>query len=290
MTTDNKLQQSMNVPFASRLLAFAALTVLGLVVTGVLCLVTGRDSAAALRIDTVIQDLLVFVVPPVVAAIIACRLPARLLLLNGAGRAVWYVWMAVAFGVSLPAMNWLVEACRHLPWPEWVGQLEGDSEAVLWQMLGEPTVGSLVVGLLIVAVLAGFSEELYFRAGLQRLLQTRPMSAHAAVWITAVVFSAFHLQFYGFIPRLLLGAWFGYLALWSGTVWLPVAAHVLNNATVVVSQWLCRRGAVATSLDTLGADPSTGAGWALVAASAVATALAVWAVRQVTLQARAQTT
>ena len=53
------------------------------------------------------------------------------------------------------------------------------------------------------------------------------------IWITAILFSAFHLQFYGFVPRMLLGAYFGYLLLWSKNIWLPICAHFFNNALTV---------------------------------------------------------
>jgi membrane protease YdiL (CAAX protease family) len=104
-------------------------------------------------------------------------------------------------------------------------------------LLGGRGVADLVLSLLIVGVLTGLGEELFFRGALMRLIQTRPMSAHAAVWITAVVFSAIHMQFGGFIPRMLLGAYLGYLLLWSGSVWLPVLVHMVNNSISVWARW-----------------------------------------------------
>jgi hypothetical protein len=60
---------------------------------------------------------------------------------------------------------------------------------------------------------------------------------HLSIWITAIVFSAIHMQFYGFLPRLMLGAIFGYLLIWSGTIWAPILAHFTNNALAVVTYY-----------------------------------------------------
>jgi hypothetical protein len=59
-------------------------------------------------------------------------------------------------------------------------------------------------------------------------------SGHAAIWVTAFIFSAIHLQFYGFIPRFILGLAFGYLYFWSANLWLPMIAHFVNNAFPVI--------------------------------------------------------
>jgi membrane protease YdiL (CAAX protease family) len=56
---------------------------------------------------------------------------------------------------------------------------------------------------------------------------------HVAIWVTAILFSALHMQFYGFLPRMLLGAMFGYVFYWSGSLWLPILGHFINNGSVV---------------------------------------------------------
>ncbi|MDE6177435.1 MAG: CPBP family intramembrane metalloprotease, partial [Paramuribaculum sp.] len=95
----------------------------------------------------------------------------------------------------------------------------------------------LIISVIIIGVLAGVSEELFFRGTLQRLLITRPMPPHIAIWLTAVIFSLVHFQFFGFVPRVLLGAFFGYLAWWSGSVWLPAIIHAVNNSVVVITEF-----------------------------------------------------
>ncbi|MDR0995202.1 MAG: CPBP family intramembrane metalloprotease [Tannerella sp.] len=92
---------------------------------------------------------------------------------------------------------------------------------------------SYLFNLVVMAASAGVAEEFFFRGAVQRLLGKKIRHPQAVIWIAAAIFSAFHLQFYGFFPRLLLGAYFGYLLLWSRSIWLPVFAHFVNNAIAV---------------------------------------------------------
>ena len=82
-------------------------------------------------------------------------------------------------------------------------------------------------------------------------------SRHFAVWTAAVIFSLLHFQFYGFVPRVLLGAFFGYAFLWSGSLWVPVIGHALNNSAVVVSTYLVQNGIIDTDLSAVGAEMNT---------------------------------
>lgn len=160
-------------------------------------------------------------------------------------------------------MNYLVEWNKSLELPEFMAayeqqmkNMESMAEAAIRLLIGEYNGGSFLISVLIVGFLAGFSEELFFRAGLQRLLVTAPINRHVAIWITAFVFSAIHFQFYGFVPRLLLGAFFGYLYVWSGSIWLPIFMHALNNTLVVISDFYS--ATVGHSrFDTIGTEPGT---------------------------------
>ena len=59
--------------------------------------------------------------------------------------------------------------------------------------------------------------------------------SHVAIWVTAFIFSAIHVQFYGFVPRMLMGAMFGYVLAWTGSLWVPIVMHFVNNGIAVVS-------------------------------------------------------
>ena len=121
-----------------------------------------------------------------------------------------------------------------------------NKEATLTQLtqmfLNVDTVGGLIVNLLLMALLPALAEELTFRGILQRLIgkkqEDKGIVPHMAIWVTAIVFSAIHMQFYGFIPRMLMGALFGYMMVWSGTIWIPMLMHFVNNAAAVILYYI----------------------------------------------------
>ena len=90
-------------------------------------------------------------------------------------------------------------------------------------------LGDLLVNTLIIAIIPAVGEEIFFRGLLQRRIQAWSGHPHLAIWMAAIVFSAVHLQFFGFLPRMFLGAVFGYLFYYGGSLWYPVAAHFVNN-------------------------------------------------------------
>ena len=110
-------------------------------------------------------------------------------------------------------------------------------------MIGGTSVGDLLVYLLVIALIPAVGEELLFRGVIQRTLQQR-YNLHAAVWITAALFSFAHFQFLGFYPRLLLGVLLGYAAAWSGSLRTSMLLHFFNNGSAVVAYWLCNRHGV----------------------------------------------
>lgn len=124
----------------------------------------------------------------------------------------------------------------------WMRRQEDAAQEVVNQILNvESSIDWLFV-LLVLAVSAGITEEFLFRGVMQRLFLEKFKRVHLAVWITAFIFSAIHLQFFGFFPRLLLGALCGYLLVWSGNIWIPVLVHTLNNAIYVATEYAIKQG------------------------------------------------
>lgn len=107
----------------------------------------------------------------------------------------------------------------------------------------------------VIAVLAGIGEEFVFRGMLQPELHRATGNIHAAIWLSAILFSAIHLQFFGFVPRMLLGVLFGYLYYWSGHIAVPMLAHFVNNGFSVVMVYLYQLGMVNINLETTEAAP-----------------------------------
>ena len=117
---------------------------------------------------------------------------------------------------------------------KWMRTKEDVASGLTVLLVKSSDIPELLLSILILAVVPAIAEEMIFRGVLQQLLCKIFRSDNWGIWITAILFSAVHLQFFGFLPRLILGLCFGYLFFWSGNLWLPVLAHFVNNFVPVV--------------------------------------------------------
>lgn len=116
----------------------------------------------------------------------------------------------------------------------WIVTKEMQAERLTQALINASTLRVLFVNIIVLAVIPAVGEEFFYRGVIQRILAGWSGSGTLAVVLTAVIFSAAHLQFFGFLPRLLLGLGFGFIYLWSRNIWLAVAAHLVNNIIPVV--------------------------------------------------------
>lgn len=114
--------------------------------------------------------------------------------------------------------------------------------------LSTGTITGLLLNILIVGLVAALGEEILFRGILQNLFWRWTKKIHVAIWISAFIFSFIHFQFFGFFPRLLLGALLGYLYYWSGSLWASIAAHFVNNTASVIAYFLLQRNVIEDNL------------------------------------------
>lgn len=127
---------------------------------------------------------------------------------------------------------------------KWMSDTEKADEQLTLLFLKTPRPTDLWINLIVLAIIPALGEELLFRGCLQQLLREWIKNSHWAIWITAILFSAIHLQFYGFVPRMLLGALLGYLFVWSGNLWVPIIAHAFNNGAQIVLAYLHEHGMI----------------------------------------------
>lgn len=228
--------------FLIMLLSLMLFSILAVMIAGVVS--GGELTTLGLRISTVIQDCFIFILPAIVTAVLVSALPARFLSIDRGFSLSQLILSLLGVIVSMPAMNILVKWNSALTLPDclhnlevWMKSAEERAQSSVELLLGQPTISSLIIDILIVSVLAGLSEELFFRGALMRLFRGTKLNIHYSIWLTALIFTTFHFQFYGFFPRLLLGAYFGYLVYWSNSLWLPVITHTFNNTLVVGAMW-----------------------------------------------------
>lgn len=144
-----------------------------------------------------------------------------------------------------PLMEFSNELNKNMVLPEflkeietWMKLKEDQTAAMIKQLLVMNSVPVLLINMLMFAIIPAVGEELIFRGCLQRIFGRWTGNYHIAIWLTAILFSTIHFQFYGFMPRMLLGALFGYLLVWSGSLWLPILAHFMNNGLAVVTAYV----------------------------------------------------
>lgn len=152
---------------------------------------------------------------------------------------VFLVVCLIPFNDLIIQWNNSLSLPEPLKWMEfWMKDMEDKMRELTQVLTHFSSPARLLAGFLVIAVLPGIGEELVFRGLLQNKLQALTRNPHVAIWVAAIIFSAIHFQFYGFLPRMLLGALFGYLYVWSGNLWVPILAHFVNNAFTLLMVYL----------------------------------------------------
>ncbi|MBR2379074.1 MAG: CPBP family intramembrane metalloprotease [Bacteroidaceae bacterium] len=240
-------------------------TLLGLVILFYLLTITaafilqykGVEMWRFLMATTALQNIGIFIIPAVITARIFN--PGKTLQVMQIDRMPGLAHiglMILIFMASIPAMSAIVQWNEGWQLPEslsWMRDMEEAAKQATEQLMNISSIGQLITVILIVGVLTGVGEEFLFRGSLQRLMIERNINIHIAVWVTAFIFSAIHMQAFGFVPRMLLGALFGYMVVWSGSLWLAVLAHALNNSLTTLAYYY-------PSLETapwIGTEPTT---------------------------------
>ncbi|MDR2627342.1 MAG: CPBP family intramembrane metalloprotease [Dysgonamonadaceae bacterium] len=161
--------------------------------------------------------------------------------------------------LAIPFLNLTVYLNEQLALPNflkpletWMKHCEETAQQLTDQLLQADTAGTLVFNLFLIGAVAAVSEEFMFRGVVQRVFEKISGNPHLVIWMVAFLFSAIHLQFYGFVPRMLLGALTGYLLLWTKSLWIPVTAHFVNNATGVLAAYFFSDTPLGKQLELIG--------------------------------------
>ena len=174
-------------------------------------------------------------------------------------------WFGVALLIMLaivPFINLLASLNEMIVFPEslsWLEQkfrtMEDSAAQLLTKLLTDADhIGWLFFNIFMIAVLPAIGEELIFRGVAQKIFIRWTGSVHAGIIVTAFLFSFIHMQFYGFFPRWLLGAMFGYMLVWSGSIWVPVFAHFVFNSVAVIAAYLIEQGYVSEKIESYGSE------------------------------------
>ncbi len=200
-----------------------------------------------------------FVFPVLAAAFLFDKHPLTWLRMKKTPSFYTVVLVVAVALLSAPLINWLGEINQHLSLPntfknieDWMKSAEDKAAELTKVFLQTDTYMGLIVNLLVIALLPAIGEELLFRGAIQRLLASLSGNIHVGIVLSAIAFSALHMQFYGFLPRMMLGIYFGYLVLWTGSLWPAIIGHFINNALAIILFFLQEHDKLSVDPDTIG--------------------------------------
>lgn len=247
-----------------RLFILLALIIIGLILGTVIGLAyviitkSNPQDLNSLRFMQISSQLFTFVFPPIAYAFLVKEKPVNALGLKNA-KILWLLIGTAMIFAIMPLNSILAEWNAGLKLPESLSALEQiikdmqeSASAMIEKFVSVDTIGGLILNLFMIAGLAALGEELLFRSIIQTSLIKICKNAHVGILIASAIFSFIHLEFYGFVPRLILGMLLGYMFYFSGSIWIPMLMHFLNNGTVVLIYFLNNKGITNIDVDTFG--------------------------------------
>ncbi len=188
-----------------------------------------------------VSQFAIFILPPVLFAFLVHRKIFDYLKLNLRFSIAQLFLSILLIYVSLPFLSWIGSLNQQMVLPEflagvenWMKTTEESASQQIIAFLNVKTFGAILFNFIMIALIPGIGEELLFRGVLIRLFKKWFGSVHAAVIVSSLLFSALHMQFYGFFPRLVLGLILAYTFVWTSSLWVPIIIHFLNNATILL--------------------------------------------------------
>lgn len=201
------------------------------------------------------------IVPALFAAYVFDHYPSGYLHLNRKPKLISFLLVVLIMISVIPFINFLVEWNESMKLPSalsgleaWMQEMEKKAGEITEAFLKMNSFGQMLYKLIILALLPAVGEELMFRGLVQKFFTNITKNFHLGIIISAALFSAIHFQFYGFFPRMFLGMLFGYMLVWSGSLYLPILAHFLNNGMAVVFTYLSQQNKLSFDQDKIGAQ------------------------------------
>lgn len=201
-----------------------------------------------------------FIIPPFIIAYFMGQKAKIFLNLKFPNNYLTIIYAIVAMLISLPLINFLAEINAGLKLPEFLSsfeqklrEAEDNAQFVTDIFVNVETFNGYIVNMLVIAILPAIGEEFIFRGMFQKFFISWTKNKHLGILLAAILFSAFHFQFFGFLPRMLMGVFFGYLLVWSNSIWLPVIAHFINNAVAVTFFYLYNIEFIDVDIENVGA-------------------------------------
>jgi hypothetical protein len=249
-----------NTTTGSKLLIFLLLFAFGLIFSSVLgifiSMMRGGDimDITNLQITQVCSQVIGLLLPPLLYVMLVYEKPFNYLGCNELPK--WSLLGIVAMFTILPFNGWVAEWNENIVFPESMAAYEAKLKSMheMYEATSEMLMNgsNLAIGIIIFGLLAAVSEEFLFRSVIQKALVKLFKNAHIGIIVTALIFSAFHADFYGFFPRFILGLMLGYMFWMSGSIWASIIMHFTNNATIVMLYYLNKKEIISIDAESFG--------------------------------------
>ncbi len=264
--------------FVTMLFMFAAIPFTG--IEEFKALLTGAIPISYLKYLQVVQAFSVFIFP---SLILAWLLSERPWIWLGFTKIKWILVLTsvTLFIVCQPLVTFLANINSHLLLPEflkpvedWMRNSEDSASQLVFQFLDTRNPFAILLNLIMIVLLPAIGEEMLFRGTIQPVIGQWTKSIHWAVWITAFLFSAMHMQFFTFLPRFLLGVLLGYLLVYGKSIWYPIAGHFMNNFLSLVIFYYLK--ATKPDVNPMDSDTNSYNTWMVMLSFVMVTALVVF--------------
>ena len=206
-----------------------------------------QENISQLKIMQLISSVFIFIIPPLLFSYFENDQYLKELGFNSKFKRqnILMILMIILFSQPLVAycmqlnLDFIHSISDYIPKViESMKQMEEDAKLLIEEFLKMDNIGDLLFNLFLIAIIPAIGEEMFFRGVIQKKLKNILRNPHIAILITSFIFSAIHMQFFGFLPRFFLGIILGYLFYYSGSLWMPIIAHFINNALAVLLMYL----------------------------------------------------
>lgn len=238
------------------------------------------SAVAMVKYFQIVSQVGTFIIPVFIFAFLDGNRIGSYLKLNSKPGFFILIFAGLSILLASPFINYVTEWNMQMQLPsamggieEWMKGSEDKAAQLTVLFLDVRTLWGFLVNILMIGILPAFGEEFMFRGIVQPLFHKWTKNIHVAVLLSAFLFSAMHVQFFSFIPRFLMGILLGYSFVWSGSLWVPVFLHFVNNSAAVIMTFLFKLGRTDNSFETIGTGEAAAT---QVLASMVLTAVAVF--------------
>ncbi|GAB4288709.1 MAG: hypothetical protein Kow0068_14390 [Marinilabiliales bacterium] len=220
------------------------------------------ENINVLKFLQVVQSIGFFIVPALIAGFLFEKNPGKYLKMNIKPNSSSLALVLILMIVIMPAINLFAEINIKimdflLPSDNLLKLMEEGTKETVEKFIKVDSIYGLVFNIFMIGILPALGEEMLFRGVGQRLLIDTFKNHHFGIIVAAMLFSIMHFEFYTFLPRFFMGLLFGYLFWWSGSLWLCIIPHFINNTVVVLVMYLIYKGNIPSDFENIGMDKTT---------------------------------